>query len=298
MTETIDSAKAAASTLFLGQSGEFWDFWLIASVILAAIMAGAIGVTTMGSIVAHKREAAAAEKALAVFRISTAAKISETDSHAASAASEAARANERAAQLTADNLALQTVLMPRHAGLFGINEAPRAGFWFAGFQQWAGTKVLIQVVPGDPEAQNVANEIASVLAHFGWRPEFIDEKRSGVSLNLMEGVTVMSPSSYKGWDPNDEAQKTFRILGDAARSLAAALTKAGLGVGSYPVSGVHGLMIVVDSPPDLAGDASDPFRNFSPKLDGVYLQVGSRPVSLTIQWIKSGGTRDAGKQPP
>jgi hypothetical protein len=196
--------------------------------------------------------------------------------------------NNDTARLTAENLALQTVLLPRHVGLFGLDEEPRAKVWFAGFERWVGTKILIQVVPGDPEAQNLASEIATVLSKFGWKHEFIDEKRSGVSLNLSEGLVVMSPSSYKAWDPKNEAQRTFGTLHDAAISLARALTNAGLGVGSYPVSGSSGLMMVTDFPPGSEGDTHNPFRNFSPQLDGVYLQVGSRPVASTMQWIKQG----------
>jgi hypothetical protein len=46
MPETINSANAAASTLFLGHNGEWWDFWLIASVVFAALAAIAIGIAT------------------------------------------------------------------------------------------------------------------------------------------------------------------------------------------------------------------------------------------------------------
>jgi hypothetical protein len=305
MPETINSANAAASTLFLGQNGEWWDFWLIVAVVFAALAAVAIGVTTTGSIVSHKREAAAADWELNRYKLETSEKISASIAAGESAKAETARANERiaglnndAARLTAENLALQTVLLPRHVGLFGLNEEPRAKIWFAGFERWAGTKILIQVVSGDPEAQNLANEIAIVLSKFGWRPEFIDEKRSGVSLNLREGLEVMSPSSYKAWDPKNEAQQSFRTLGDAARSLATALTNAGLGVGAYPVSGVRGLNMVVDFPPDSQGEAHNPFRNFSPRLDGVYLQVGSRPVASTMQWTKQGRPDELGNKAP
>jgi hypothetical protein len=79
MTETIDSANVAASTLFLGQNGEFWDFWLIMSVVLAALSAIAIGVTTTGSIVSHKREAASAEEALERYKLSTSKEIAEAN---------------------------------------------------------------------------------------------------------------------------------------------------------------------------------------------------------------------------
>jgi hypothetical protein len=205
-----------------------------------------------------------------------------------------AQLNNDTARLTAENLALQTVLLPRHAGILGVNEEPRAKTWFAGFERWAGIKVLIQVAPGDPEAQNLANEIAMVLSMFGWKPEFIDEKRSGVSLNLSEGLSVISPASHKAFDPKNEAQKMFSTLGDAARSLATALTNAGLGVGPYPVRGTRGFIMAVDFPPEDA--ANDPFRNFSPKLDGVYLQVGSRPVASTMQWIRQGRPDELGNK--
>jgi hypothetical protein len=79
MTETINNANAAASTLFLGQNGEFWDFWLITSVVFAALAAIAIGVTTTGSIVSHKREAAASEGALAKYKLDTAKDIADAN---------------------------------------------------------------------------------------------------------------------------------------------------------------------------------------------------------------------------
>jgi hypothetical protein len=250
MTETIENAKAAASNLFLGQNGEFWDFWLVASVVLAAIAAIAIGITTTGSIVSHKREASASEEALERYKLS--------------AGAVADKLRNDTARLTADNLALQTVLLPRTVGSVGFNGPPKAAEWFAGLERWAGKKLLIQVVPGDLEAQNLANEIAIVVSKFGWRPEFISEARSGSSLNFSEGLSVMSPSSYKSWDPKNEVQKEFGVLRDAAISLAKALTNAGLGVGDYPVSGVNGAMIVVDFPPDSEGEAHNPYRNFSP----------------------------------
>jgi hypothetical protein len=205
-----------------------------------------------------------------------------------------AKLNNETASLTADNLALQTVLLPRHVGLIGLDEQPKALTWFVGFERWAGTKILIQVIPGDPEARNLANEIAIVLSKFGWIPEFVDDKRSGMSLNLREGVQVYSPGSYKAYDPNSETQKVFRTLGDAARALAMALTNAGLGVGSYPVSGTHGSNIIVDFPQGSEGDEHNPFRDFSPQLDGVYLQVGSRPIASTMEWIGRGRPDAAG----
>ena len=288
--ETMNRATAVASTLFLGQSGESWDFWLIISVVFAALAAAAIGAATAGSIIAHKREASDAETRLERFKLETARNVSKTSERIANL-------NNDTARLTAENLALQTVLLPRHVGLIGIDEEPKAKTWFAGFDRWAGVKILIQVVPGDPEAQNLANEIAIVLSMSGWKPEFLNESRSGYSLNLSEGLSVYSPGSYKAWDPENKEQQEFARLGGAAKSLASALTRAGLEVGPYPVSGIHGLIIVADFPPGSGGEANDPFRNFSPKLDGVYLQVGSRLVARTVAWIKRGRPDELGRTP-
>jgi hypothetical protein len=139
MPETINNANAAASTLFLGHNGEWWDFWLIASVAFAALAAIAIGITTTGSIVSHKRETLAAEQELERYKTAASEKIAVSVAIGETAKGEAAKANESAAKLNnetehlkADNLALQTVMLPRHVGLFGFNQEPPAKKWFAG----------------------------------------------------------------------------------------------------------------------------------------------------------------------
>lgn len=195
-----------------------------------------------------------------------------------------ARLNNETARLQADNLALQTVLLPRHVGLIGLDGPPPAQEWFAGFQRWAETKILIQVVTGDPEAQNLANEIAIVLSKFGWIPEFIDEKRSRISLNLNEGIRLFSPSSHKAWNESDPTLQKFAELAESAQGLSSALTKAGLGVGENPVSYAG---LIVDFPADSEAAAFQ-YGKFSPPLDGLYLQVGSRPVAATAAWIQRG----------
>lgn len=92
MAETISSANAAASTLFLGHNGEWWDFWLIISVIAAALVATAIGVTTAGSIISHKRETAAAEQVLDRYKMETGKQIAEANAAGDAAKAEAAKA--------------------------------------------------------------------------------------------------------------------------------------------------------------------------------------------------------------
>src|SRR4029077_4394158 len=134
---------------------------------------------------------------------------------------------------------------------------------------------------------------AIVLSKFGWKPEMIDQSRSGMNLNMYEGRSVFSPASNKAWNPSDRSHQMFAELGNAAKALATALTRAGLGVGSFPVPGVYGAIIIVDFPPDSDAAKASPGK-FDPPLDGVYLQVGSRPVSSTVQWIAAGRPDSAG----
>ena len=90
-------SNAATSTLFLGHNGEFWDFWLIVSAFAAVAVAAAIGFTTAGSLVSHKREARAAEDALAMYKLETGKKIAEANEGAEKARLE----QERLKQLVA-----------------------------------------------------------------------------------------------------------------------------------------------------------------------------------------------------
>ncbi len=233
MTETH---SASAQSLLWGYGVEFWDRVGIWALVVGAILGVAALLITAASAYILYRVADKAEMELAKESKSSAERIAEL--------------NNETEKLKGDNLALQTVMLPRHVGLIGFDQEPPAKKWFAGFDQWAGIKILIQVIPGDPEAQNFANEIAIVLSKFGWHPEMIDEKRSGISFNLQEGVSVFSPGSYKAWDPQDKSQQAFAKLGNAAVALARALTSAGLGVGEYPVSGVHGSIIIEDFPHD------------------------------------------------
>ncbi|MGD0565170.1 MAG: hypothetical protein ABSA66_19040 [Roseiarcus sp.] len=207
----------------------------------------------------------------------------------------AAEANARATnsaveveKLKLDNLALQTVLLPRHVGLIGLNEEPKAKTYFAGIDRFAGTEVAIQVAP-DREAQNLANEIAIVLMKFGWKAQIIDESRSHVRSDFIsDGVDVLYATG-KPWT-KDEPNQPWFAWHDAAEMLADALTKARPAVGEYRVS--------------RAGFQNDPANlssglipYFDPPLTGVYLRVGSRPVAATVDWINRGRPDSTGNPP-
>jgi hypothetical protein len=117
MQETVNNANAAISTLFLGHDGEWWDGWVIWSVVFAALAAVAIGVATAGSIVAHKREAAASDRSLEEYKLSTAKEITdarvESDKKIAEANARAAEANQKAEEEKLARVKIEEKLAPR-----------------------------------------------------------------------------------------------------------------------------------------------------------------------------------------
>jgi hypothetical protein len=249
----LETAVVAKRRRMLGLSLHIWEDLMLLSLGAAALAAFSVIVTTWAVVQLQRHEARESAERIASL-------------------------NSETARQQADNLALQWVMSARHVGVIGLDERPRAEQWFAETERFPGTKLLIQVIPGDVEAQNLANEIAmAVQVRSGWTVEFVDERRSHVSLRLHEGVRLSSPSSTKAWDPNDGQQQEFARLAGTRIALAKALTLAGLGVGSYPVEN-GGLIEYPDHPPLIPW--------FDPPLDGVFLEVGARPISLTMDWIK------------
>ena len=196
--------------------------------------------------------------------------------------------NNDTARLQADNLALQTVLLPRHAGLLGINRSPPAAEWFAGIAPFPGTELLIQVA-NDQEARNLASQIGIVVTRFGWTVRFVDERRTQFDPDLIrDGLSVSYPIG-KPWSPENQNEPWFNWA-KAAEALADALTKAGLAVGDRPVSR-FGFVLNDRS----AAIGLSP--KFDPPLQGVFLQVGARPVAETVEWIKQGRPNALGNKP-
>jgi len=201
MNETIHSANAAASTLFLGHNGEWWDFWLIASLVFAALAAMAIGITTTGSIVSHKREALTAEEALGRFKLQTESKIAD--------------ANARAAEA---QLELEKFKKPRSISVEQRNRIAEEMKKFAG-QQYFG-----MVASDVADAWDIWREISLSLEIAGWKrlpPPGLQATQygppAGIPLAPQAGVMVIS--SVK----NSTAEENV-VLHERAKALAAQLT--------------------------------------------------------------------------
>jgi hypothetical protein len=182
----------------------------------------------------------------------------------------------RQRMITADVLDLERAMRPRSVGSIGFDGPAPADTWFAGIQQFAGMHVAIQPEPNDREAIHLAEELAFVLARFGWRPDVIGPTRSHVS-HMQDGIRVMYPS-LAHWNFKKQGPPPFAPWANASQVLANDLTKAGLGIGDLPVNQVGWI----------TDDASPQFNigiKFAPPLKGVYVQVGPRPVAAALARI-------------
>lgn len=126
MTETINNANVAASTLFLGHNGAWWDSWLIISLIVAAIVATAVGITTAGSLISHKREAGAADKQFEKYKLDTEAKITAANEGAENARVEQERLKQlvRWRTITPEDMKILTAELAKGGGEIDLAFAP------------------------------------------------------------------------------------------------------------------------------------------------------------------------------
>lgn len=172
-----------------------------------------------------------------------------------------AKLNNDAARLQADNLALQTVMVPRHIALHD----GKADALFAPMAEFTTVSFALQTV-NDPEAQNLAGEIGLALAFVGIRATH-DEALTAKNPNTSsEGVMVSFP-------------KGDALLEKAGNALADVLTRAGLGVGTMPVFRYG---ITPQDPKDIASGLVNPIHL------GIVIKVGQRPVSQMVEWLKRG----------
>jgi hypothetical protein len=98
---TVTGVTAITASGFLGQSGAWWEFWLVMALVAAVLAATAVGVTAAGSIIAHKREASAAGAALVEFRLESDADFRHLDAETAEKVAEATTAGIRAGEAAA-----------------------------------------------------------------------------------------------------------------------------------------------------------------------------------------------------
>jgi hypothetical protein len=189
----------------------------------------------------------------------------------------ASEADGRAEQARAENVALARAAVSRHVVASGIGPNPMLRGYLTDLGQFRGTSVFIQAAD-DADAINFSGELVTALTALGWKAEIIDEPRSHVSPKMiMEGVSVVYPvgKPYTEKEPN----QPWFAWAKAAEALANALTTGGFGVGDIPVNRFG----FTNEKQDFLSPMI-PF--FDPPLEGVYVQVGARPISMTFQWVE------------
>lgn len=250
MTAMAESPEAASnnpnveSIVTLGLDGTSWDKLLIWALGLAALVAGAVVVTTAGSIITHKREAAAAELSLARYKETVAEKVAEARTAgidagkaAGNALVQAAEANARAAdallkqeELRQLNLGLQEAVSPRWLEQVRTAESlkPFAGIAF---------KVAS---PTDFEPRRAAGQIRFMLARAGWiNAPFDPPGRYPFS----DGITIHGDTAGGGDDR--------RFIIKAVEVLVQTLNKSGISaILGYPMRiGPNKVVVVVGAKP-------------------------------------------------
>jgi hypothetical protein len=257
----------------LGLSLHSWEDIMVASLALAGVIALIIGIATFSVVRFQRVEIVESNEALERYKAEAANALESTKAEAARANESSERLKNETARLQSDNLALQTVMLPRHIALSSFSAPNNADTWFAPMAEFAAVPFVIQPTD-DREARELASDIALALAFVGVRGR-VDENATGLRPSqISEGVSV----AYATGKPWTKENQPWLAWAKAADALADCLTKAGLGVGDAPVER-YGFVP--------AGEA-DATMNFKPLREGVIVYVGQRPVSRTIAWIRSG----------
>jgi hypothetical protein len=148
-------------------------------------------------------------------------------------------ANERAARLTAENLAFEKILEPRRISF----DTRRENFVnIANLDNFKGTPVFIQAVP-DFEAKVLASDIRWILLGHQWVVEYVDEYKThwppqaiedGVSI-VTHAPTLRPSLSNAGWNAG---KAVADLLNGSSIHVWDILHRVGLGFAGVPDNAV------------------------------------------------------------
>jgi hypothetical protein len=265
MHETATRENAIISkrlSRMLGLSLHAWEDIMVASLALAGVIALIIGIATFSVVRLQRVEIAESNEALEKYKVEAGSAIESTRAEAARANESSERLKNETARLQSENLALQTVLLPRRIALSSLSAPENADRWFAPMAEFKTVSFAVQPV-NDAEARSLAADITLAMAFVGVRASIDDGMVKYNPTNTGEGVSVSFPTG----DP---------LLEKAGNALADALTMAGLGVGDMPVFRRGG---IPPDPRDIASGLVNPIHK------GVVVSVGQRPVSHTVAWL-------------
>jgi len=187
---------ADSTVLLLGHTGSWWDFWMVLSLGGVALAGFLVVVFTAGSILVHKREAAAASDALERYKLETKGKVADATSAGIAAGKTAGDAFLRAAalekeaqELKAANLALKAKIQPRR--LSG-EESKKLSAAISGLHSLA-IGVVSRIF--DPEGADFADDLANAFNKGNWQAVRLRNwtmSDRGVALATLEGTVIPS----------------------------------------------------------------------------------------------------------
>jgi len=198
--QTMNNTNAALSSLVLGHNGEWWDTFVIISLVFAIVVAGAVAAATAGSVVVHNREAEAA-RAEAAARIAeagaAAAKANEglakAQADIAAANAIAAQANEKAENERLERVKLEAQIAPRRLS------AEQERVMLGALRPMNGPPVVVVSRILDGESHAYAEDFLNVLQEAKWENvsknwNWTASEHSGLFVGTLEG-TVLPQSS-------------------------------------------------------------------------------------------------------
>jgi hypothetical protein len=196
------------------------------------------------------------------------------DSRVAEANARAAEAQRETERLKAENLIMQGGLRPRRIPTGSSKPRPEE---FKDVAEYAGTVALIQSVPGDFEAETLAQDIFLVLSDFGWNAGILSEPDWLVDpRRIHEGVLVVTieESPFLNGTPKPEPP-VISAAGRAADALIAMLNAyLGMPNGS-PMFGANWMAEYAQHPFLFHGKPSPP-------EGAVAVLVGMRPLTFSL----------------
>jgi hypothetical protein len=213
---------AASTTLLLGHSGDWWDFWMIVSVVLVALSAAVAAMFTTGSVMVHKREAISASNALEQYKQETAGKVADATTAGIAAGEKAGHAQtdidaakvELAKQKTLTaNAQLETEHLKQQLAWRTISAEQEAKFIAAiSGSPPPGLKISMMAVAGDAEGARYAEDITTLLRKVG-----LSVPPSGVGMFtgvLPEGVIIkIRDQKSLGGNAGLVLQQAFKAAG-------------------------------------------------------------------------------------
>jgi len=193
----------------------------------------------------------------------------------------ASEANLKIAELTNENLKLQSILLPRRVPIRPKEDDSVRVARYTEVVKYSQTYALIQPVP-DFEAQTLALDISSALINSGWVTDIVGEDRTDIPPRLIRSgvrIVTLEPSrTFKSGSRTVTPSKS----GQAANALVNLLS-----LDLAPPSGPESLGVRWE--PEYKGHLTPVMKGISKLPDGaVLILVGMKPIDGIL-----GGRQDA-----